>query len=158
MPTFQRSRLLLHLLVLACFPAAVAELHAQGSAFSQPAHPFFRVQAPSSVGAPVSGRLLVFLKAGSGDKEVTVSEFHPSDTWVCAREVHDLAPGSTVEVNADEIAYPKPFSTLPSGIYEAQAVLDVNHNYNYRERVPPDWVSPVVMLAGWKPGVSAEPC
>ena len=52
---------------------------------------------------------------------------------------------------------PKPFSALPTGIYEAQAVLDVNHNYNYKERGPDDWVSPVVMLAGWKPGVGAEP-
>ncbi len=52
---------------------------------------------------------------------------------------------------------PRPFSALPTGIYEAQAVLDVNHVYNYRERATQDWVSPVVTLAGWKPGVGAEP-
>jgi enterochelin esterase-like enzyme len=133
------------------------QLHAQPAQPAQPAHVFFRVQAPSSNSGPVSGRLLIFLKAGSGDKEVNVSAFHPSDTWVAAKEVRNLAPGASVEVNADEIAYPKPFSSLPPGIYEAQALLDVNHNYNYRQRSPDDWVSPVVMLAGWKPGTGAEP-
>ncbi len=132
-------------------------LPAQTAPATQPAHVFFRVQAPSSNSGPISGRLLIFLKAGSGDKEVNISEFHPSDTWVAAKEVRGLAPGASVEVDADEIAYPKPFSTLPTGIYETQAVLDVNHNYNYKERSAGDWVSPVVMLAGWKPGTAAEP-
>ncbi len=151
-PCFRYCRILLLLAV-----AAVAELlQAQPSSAVPPVHVFFRVQAPPS-DTPVSGRLLIFLKAGSGDKEVSTSEMHPTDTWVCAREVHNLAPGSKVEVDADEIAYPRPFSGLESGIYEAQAVLDVNHQYNYRGRAPLDWVSPVVTLAGWKPGVGAEP-
>lgn len=136
--------------------AAVAAIQIHSQDASRPAHAFFRVQAPPS-DAPVSGRLLIFLKAGSGDKEVSTSEMQPADTWVCARELHDVAPGSAIVVDADEIAYPRPFSALPPGIYEAQAVLDVNHVYNYRGRVPQDWVSPVVTLAGWKPGVSAEP-
>ena len=122
-----------------------------------PAHVFFRVQAASSLTAPISGRLLVFLKSGSGDKEVSISEFRPTDTWVCAKEIRDLAPGASVEVDADEIAFPKPFSDLPSGTYEAQAVLDVDHSYNYKQRTPDDWVSSVVNLAGWKPEGGAEP-
>jgi enterochelin esterase-like enzyme len=141
------------LLLWAALPAAP---YAQPSAAAPHAHVFFRVLAPPA-NAPVSGRLLIFLKPGSGDKEVSTSEMNPTGTWVCAREIHDLAPGSSVEVDADDIAYPRPFSTLESGIYEAQAVLDVNHEYNYRGRVPQDWVSPVVTLAGWNPGVSAEP-
>ena len=131
-------------------------LQGQPAAGAPPVHVFFRVQAPPS-DTPVSGRLLIFLKAGSGDKEVSTSELHPTDTWVCAREVRDLEPGSSIEVDADELAFPRPFSRLQTGIYEAQAVLDVNHEYAYRERVPQDWVSPVVTLAGWKPGVGAEP-
>lgn len=125
-----------------------------------PAHTFFRVQLAQSVGAPVSGRLLVFLKAGSGDKEVSVNEFHfseASETWICAREVHDLAPGSVVEMDADEIAYPKPFSQLPAGTYEAQAVLDADHTYNYKGREPHDWIGPVATLTDWKAGSAAEP-
>jgi enterochelin esterase-like enzyme len=151
------QQLMLRRIVLIVAALLVAlGLGAQPASTVPPAHVFFRVQAPPS-GAPVSGRLLIFLKVGSGDKEVSTSEMHLTDTWVCAREVHDLAPGSSVEVDGDEIAYPRPFSTLENGIYEAQAVLDVNHVYNYRGRVPLDWVSPVVMLAGWKPGVGAEP-
>ncbi len=144
-------------LLLAWTAFASVHLCSQAAPAAQPAHTFFRVQVAATVGAPVSGRLLVFLKAGTGDKEVSISEFHPADTWVAAREVRDLAPGATVEFDADEIAYPKPFSALPAGIYEAQAVLDVGHNYNYKERTLQDWVSPVVTLAGWKPGVTAEP-
>jgi len=135
---------------------ATVGLSGQPSSAVPQAHVFFRVLAPQS-DAPVSGRLLIFLKAGSGDKEVSASELHPSDTWVCAREVRDLPPGSSIEVDADEMAYPRPFSTLSAGVYEAQAVLDVNHVYTYRERAPQDWVSPVVTLAGWKPGVGTEP-
>jgi len=131
-------------------------LRGQPASAVAPAHVFFRVQAPPA-DTPVSGRLLIFLKAGSGDKEVSTSEMHPTDSWVCAREVRDLEPGSSIEVDADELAFPRPFSRLQPGIYEAQAVLDVNHEYTYRERVPQDWVSPVVTLAGWKPGVGAEP-
>ena len=122
-----------------------------------PAHVFFRVQVASDVPGPVSGRLLVFMKSGSGDAEVNTSEFHPMDTWVAAQEVHDVKPGDTVEFNADATAYPQPFSQLPPGIYEAQAVLDVHHDYNYRERTAEDWISPVVSMAGWRPDNPAEP-
>jgi len=135
----------------ACFVSAQA---------APPAHVFFRVQAAQSVGAPLSGRLLIFLKAGSGDKEVSMSEFSAAgaaEAFVCAREIHDLAPGASIEVDADETAYPKPFSQISAGTYEAQAVLDVYHNYNYKERTPEDWISPVVPIANWHPGAPSEP-
>ncbi len=151
MPNSPSSRRVLLMLAVS---AASLPIHAQQA--EQPVHTFFRVQAPPSDG-PVSGRLLIFVKEGSGDKEVSTSEMHPTDSWVCAREVRDVAPGSAIEVDADEVAFPRPFSRLPAGIYEAQAVLDVNHEYAYRERVPQDWVSPVVTLAGWKPGAREEP-
>jgi enterochelin esterase-like enzyme len=122
-----------------------------------PTHVFLRIVVGPSITAPVSGRLLVFLKQGKGDKEVGISEFSPAATWVAAREVHDLAPGSAIELNADEVAYPKGFSALSAGDYEAQAVLDVNHSYNYKERVPEDWESGVVLLSSWTPGVGADP-
>ena len=122
-----------------------------------PAHVFFRVQSASSVGAPLSGRLLIFVKQGSGDKEVNTSEFHPTDTWVAAREVHNLAPGAAVEFDADELASPKAFAAIPAGNYEAQAVLDGDHTYNYSGRTPTDWISNVVTLANWTPGSGAEP-
>jgi len=137
--------------------AATALAAAQSDSSS--AHTFFRVQAAPSLTTPVSGRLLIFLKPGSGDKEIDNDEMHPTGTWICAREVRDLKPGDTVEVDADQTAFPQPFSELSAGVYEAQAVLDVHHDYNYlgRGRAPEDWVSPVVTLAGWHPGADAEP-
>lgn len=118
---------------------------------------FFRVVAGSAVHGPVSGRLLIFIAKGSGAKQVSIDEFHPDATWVAAREVHDLAPGAAVEVNTDEIAYPKPFSELAPGDYQVQAVLDVDHTYNYSGLTPGDLISPVLTLKGWTPGQGAEP-
>ena len=109
-----------------------------------------------SAPGPVSGRLLVFLKKGTGDKEVNIQEFHPGETSVAAQEVHHLVPGASVEIDADIIAYPGAFSTLPAGDYEVQAVLDTDHTYNYSGRNPSDWITPVVTLAKWTPG-SSEP-
>ena len=124
---------------------------------SQSAHTFFRVEAAPTLSAPVSGRLLIFLKPGSGDNSIDNDEMHPTGTWICAREVRDLNPGDTIEIDADRIAFPHPFSELNTGVYEAQAVLDVNHDYNYYGRTIGDWVSPVLTLAGWRPGSEAEP-
>jgi hypothetical protein len=120
-------------------------------------HVFFRVQVAASASGPVSGRLLVFLKQGKDDKEVSLSEFHPEEVWVAARELRDVAPGAAIELDADEIAYPKGFSALSLGDYEAQAVLDVDHTYNYRGLVPEDWESGVVSLAAWSPAGGTEP-
>lgn len=148
-----RSAVLRRALVAAlCFAAVVV------AAQEEPAlpHTFFRVKAAPSITTPISGRLLLFLKRGSGDKHVTNDMFHPEATFVAAQEIHDLKAGDSIEVDADQIAYPKPFRELPAGLYEAQAVLDVAHNYNYTERTPEDWISPVVTLAGWHPGGAAE--
>ncbi|HTX74694.1 MAG TPA: alpha/beta hydrolase-fold protein [Terracidiphilus sp.] len=121
------------------------------------AHTFFRVGAAAALQTPISGRLLIFLKSGTGDTTIDNDEMHPTGTWICAHEVRDLKPGDTVEVDADEAAFPQPFSALPGGVYEAQAVLDVEHDYNYHGRTTEDWVSPVVTLAGWRPGSESEP-
>lgn len=118
---------------------------------------FFRIQLPQAPGTAVSGRVLVFLKHGSGDKEVDAEEFRPEDTWVAAREIPSARPGSFVEVNGNEIAFPKPFSELAAGDYEVQAVLDVNHSYNYGGREPGDWISEVKALPAWQPGAGVEP-
>jgi hypothetical protein len=125
----------------------------------QPHHVHFIVQAPTTLPAPISGRLLIFLKAGAKDKEVDSSEFHPTATWVGAREVTNLAAGTSVEIDpdAEDIAFPSPFASIPSGDYEVQAVLDVDHTYNYSGRDSKDWVSPVLALPNWIPGEGAEP-
>src|SRR5271155_1981271 len=142
-------------LVLAALPSLPA--HAQTPAAHAPVH--FVVQAPANLTAPLSGRLLLFLKAGHGDKAVDNDVWHMGSTWVGAREVHDLSPGASVEIDPDaaDIAFPTPFASIPTGDYEVQAVLDVDHSYNYSGRGPQDWVSPVVSLSHWTPGAGAEP-
>ncbi len=143
---------------LRCFLLGLSVLPtlALPGAFAQQAgHTFLRVKlAEAGAGGsatPLSGRLLVFLKRGSGDKEVSTDEFHPTDAYVAAMEVDHLTPGSSVELDADTIAFPAPFSTLPPGTYEVQAVLDPGHTYNYSGRTPEDWISEVAVLKG-QPG------
>ena len=131
-------------------PASTVPLAAHG-------HVFFRVHAASSIAGPLSGRLLIFVKQGAGDKEVDTTEFHFADTWVAAREISNLAPGGTVDLDGDELAYPKRFSAMPPGKYEAQAVLDVDHSYNYSGRGAQDWVSDAVSLGDWSPSSVSVP-
>ncbi|PPT53813.1 hypothetical protein XarbCFBP8150_21510, partial [Xanthomonas arboricola] len=45
-----------------------------------------------------------------------------------------LAPGASVEIDLDNIAFPSGFSALPAGEYLFQAVLDPDHSYSYAGR------------------------
>jgi hypothetical protein len=150
----------IHLAATFCATALLlAAVPTLAQAPTQPRHVHFTVQAPSSITTPISGRLLLFLKAGSGDKSVDANEMNPSSTWVGAREVQSLSAGASVEVDPDAegIASPSPFATIPTGDYEVQAVLDVDHSYNYSGRGTQDWISSVVALPHWTPGEGAEP-
>jgi hypothetical protein len=139
------------LAVFACITACAQKAR-------EPAHHlFFRILAGPAIHAPVSGRLLLFIAQGSGAKHVAINEFRPDATWVAAREVHDLAPGATVDIDTDGTAYPKPFSDLPPGDYQVQAVVDVDHTYNYSGLTAGDLISPVLTLKGWTPGRGREP-
>jgi hypothetical protein len=142
-----------------------------------PHHAFVRVVVGKDIPAPVSGRLLVFAKNAAaepakadgqetggkkdeqpgGKKEVDISEFHPTATSVAAVEVHDVAPGSAIEVDVDRTAFPAAFSTMPRADYELQAVLDTDHNYNHGGRDGDDWQGEVVEAKGWAPGMGLEP-
>jgi hypothetical protein len=57
-----------------------------------------------------------------------------------------LVPGAAVVIDADTLAFPKAYSQLPAGDYDVQAVLDVNHDYNYGGRGGGDLVSEVVQV------------
>jgi hypothetical protein len=132
---------------------------ALGQTSTQHRHVHFIVQAPTTLAAPISGRLLIFLKPGTGDKTVDINQLTPSSTWVGAREVQSLSAGASVEIDPDAegIASPAPFASIPPGDYQIQAVLDVDQTYNYSGRGPQDWVSSVVALPGWTPGEGPEP-
>lgn len=113
------------------------------------------VTLAGAANAAVSGRLLIFAKPlalaqsqakGAAITEVDAGEFNPRETAIAAEEVHDLAPGQTVELDADLIAFPQAFSKLAPGRYAVQAVLDQDHSYNYGGRGPGDLLSPVTVL------------
>ena len=110
------------------------------------------VKISPSLPGLVSGRLLVFMKQGQGDRNVDVQQydpqgFHPKDIWVAAKEIRDVRPGESVELNANDEAFPPAFSQAPVGQWEAQAVLDVGHTYNYSGRLTTDWQSGVASLS-----------
>jgi hypothetical protein len=119
-------------------------------------HTFVRVTFSHDLSAPISGRLLLFAKQGSGDKTVDIDLTHPAETAIAAMEIQSAAPGSTVEMDGDQQAFPTALSALPTGTYELQAVLDVDHSYNYGGRHATDWQSDVVEVKDW-PSNTEEP-
>ena len=123
----------------------------------QPQHLFFRVTLGPQFTAPTSGRMLIFVTAGSGAEKVDENPFSPTSVYVAAKEVPNLAPGASVDVDTDDIAFPEGFSSLKPGDYQAQAVLDVGHTYAYAGRAVGDLVSEVLPLAAFHPGTGPEP-
>jgi S-formylglutathione hydrolase FrmB len=126
-------------------------------------HRVFRVTLDGAATQAVSGRLLLFAlpakdaTAQAKDGKMTdidTNPFRPTQTAVAAMEVTDLAPGASVLVDADALAFPEGFSKLAAGDYAMQAVLDVNHDYNYGGRGAGDLISAVTPVEfGDNPGV-----
>ncbi len=141
------QKLLSALVALVCLPAFA----------QQPQHLFFRVTLGPQFSAPVSGRVLIFLSAGSGAKSIDENPFRPTAVYVAAKEVSGLKSGESVDVDTDSVAYPSGFSSLQPGDYQAQAVLDQNHSYSYDGRGSGDLISEVLPLPSFKPGFSAIP-
>jgi hypothetical protein len=77
--------------------------------------------------------------------------------YVAAKEVSGLAPGASVDVDTDNLAFPAGFSSLKPGDYQAQALLDVDHTYAYNGKSAGDLESEVVSLAAFTPGQGPEP-
>jgi Putative esterase len=141
----------------ACNLSLVAAAVLATSAWSAPV--VFHVNLGQASTASVSGRLLIFAKVlGATDKPVTRVDMDQIDTHaaaIAAQEVAHLEPGATLEVDADLMAFPAPFSQLKPGRYAVQAVLDRDHSYNYTGRGPGDLVSAVVEMD--LPGNTATP-
>jgi len=131
-------------------------------AVSAPAQDLMRFQitlAPELSDKPVSGRLLVFMtqRASSEYGELLEPDMlEPGKVWTEGIEVHDLAPGKTIEVTP-KMAFPKSFAQAPAGDYKFMAVLDANHNYTYKMRADGgDLYSERVRKNGFDPA-RAEP-
>src|SRR5206468_7764152 len=130
---------------LSCLFLFAATLFAQSGSSTPPAtaahHLFFHVTVSPTISKPQSGRLLIFMRKGTDQKEVRPG-FVPGETWIAAREVDAIAPGAAVDVDGDQVAFPKGFSQASAGDYQVQALLDVHHDFNY-EREAGDWKSGV---------------
>ncbi|MGN6479270.1 alpha/beta hydrolase [Luteibacter sp.] len=147
------ARAALAVALLACGAAA----HADSAPL---AHRIIRVSLDGATDKGSSGRLLVFAEpadkaksAGKGGKvaEIDTNPFQPQAVAVAGRDVSWIAPGQSVDLDADGEAFPSGFSSLPPGDYLFQAVLDVGHDYNYGGRRAGDLISevtPVKITAG----------
>ena len=90
-----------------------------------------------------SGRLIVLMKQGKPQGDTIRTGFIPGETWMAAKEVEHFAPGSTVTVDGDDIAFPRPFSQAPAGEWHYMAILDVDHSYARNGAGPGDLVSAI---------------
>ncbi|MGD0629893.1 MAG: alpha/beta hydrolase-fold protein [Terracidiphilus sp.] len=122
-----------------------------GAGHAQPApsqqHAFFHVALDTSFTKPVSGRLLLFIAPATGDaSSVDMNMMSPESVYVVAKEIASLAPGESVDIDADDLVFPRPLSQAAGGAYRAQAALDVRHSYNYDGREPGDLLSGVIAL------------
>src|ERR1700733_5433912 len=136
--------------LLLAFASATVTASAQTT--GEPAgHDFFRVSLDRSFAAPVSGRLLLFIAPKGADAKdaapVDMDMMSPASVYVVAKEVPHLAPGDSVDIDADDIVFPGPLSRAPAGSYRLHAVLDLYHNYNYGGRVAGDIISAPVTVS-----------
>jgi hypothetical protein len=139
MSAFRKS-LAIVLLILSAFEFEVL------SAAESPAKISFVVTIDSGLlKKPVGGRLLIFM---TDRPQFTpfIEPFFPdlSSVWVCAKEIDQLAPGKSIEVDPDALAFPRPFSEAKPGNYQIMALLDVNHDYAYALLGPGHLLGPVV--------------
>lgn len=114
---------------------------------SPPACSEIRLDIAPSLAGSHAGRLLVFAEVaapGTTATKVDTSAFAPTKAYVAGREIAGWRSGEPANVDLQIGAYPAAFTSMPAGRYRFQAVLDRNHNYNYRGRDVGDLVSPVV--------------
>ena len=147
-------------MALSFFGFFVPTAHARGE--PDASHQFFHVQLAKSLSANAnSGRLLLFAmeaktaemnamdeSKGQSNKveAVDADPFNATQTSVAAMEVRHWLPGQKITIDADGLAFPAAFSQLPEGDYFVQAVLDVDHSYNYSGRGAGDLVSEVIKV------------
>ena len=141
------NRLRLSVLLLVC-----AALVAQTPA---PHFPLvFRVTlSPQAGEQDASGRMIVVISSRPPERG-QVYEPQSSDAafmWLAAQEVRHLKPGTSVDVDADVLAFPAPLSQAPAGNYFAMALLDVDHNAAYHFSTPGDLISKIVQLKALDP-------
>ncbi len=112
-----------------------------------PQHTFFHVTLDAKFKSPVSGRLLVFIgMQPENTSSVDMDMMSISSVYIAAKELPQLTPGETVDIDANDIVFPQPLSRASAGTYRVQAVLDIHHSYNYDSRSSGDLASEPVTV------------
>ena len=108
------------------------------------------VSLSPTISGDASGRLLLFARrlnpGESLPQEVDESETEAAAVAVAARDVATFGTNRKVALDLYEDASPGPFSTLASGEYAIQAVLDTDGDYARFGRVAGDIISEPVRL------------
>lgn len=111
-----------------------------------------QVRLSASTPKPVSGRLIVFAQRVDPSTKATpdaidIESFSPPDhVAIAARDIDDLAQDEIVRVDADDTAWPGPFSGMPAGDYWVQALLDTRRDYGHYGRGGGDLTGPVTRV------------
>jgi S-formylglutathione hydrolase FrmB len=97
--------------------------------------------------------LLVYMTISAKPLEVIEPGFgaETKDVWVAAKEVRHLAPGDSVELNPEDMAFPAPLSRAPMADYQVMALLDADHNAAYTRLTAGDVRSAVRKVTGLDP-------
>jgi S-formylglutathione hydrolase FrmB len=102
----------------------------------------------------VSGRLLVLMTDSVHQRDSLNPGFVPGSMWMAAMEVEQLAPGGSIDLDADRIAFPGPLSQAKRGTYQVMALLDPNHSYPYHGQDEGDFSSQVIKIEDLNPADS----
>jgi S-formylglutathione hydrolase FrmB len=107
-----------------------------GSAYAWAQGVRFRIRvSPDAVrpGEVLSGRLLIFMTAKSGELQTIGPDFtDPNAVFMTGLEVNNLSADDLLLVDADAAAFPAPFSRARPGQYQVMALLDRDHSYTYK--------------------------
>jgi len=117
----------------------------------------FRVTiSPSASSAPVRGRLLVLMSRTAPEHDYLEPQYgkETESIWIAARDIPTTRPGETVEVDPDQIAFPRSFSKAPTGDYWIMAMLDRDNNAAYRFFTPGDLAMKATKISAITPATA----
>ena len=117
-----RHTILLAAVLLGLATASAAQVHFN-----------IKLDPALSTNAPLSGRLLIFMKKDDGQPPAVFGpDFsNPNAVFVSGTETTNLTSTKGVAIDADHDAFPEPFSKASEGDYLVFALLDQDHSYTY---------------------------
>lgn len=131
---------LFFVVLLNCFAAVSA---------AEPVHFRIKLDAAAAGDAPLSGRLLIFMKKDDGKASDGFEPdfMDPNAVWISGTEVTNLTAARSIDIDADAMAFPGGFSSVTAGRYQIFALLDRDHSYTYNGQGPGDVYSRVITAA-----------